>query len=146
MTATIGLMRVTAELDALSVLGISHTLRLVLPRMLGQVIALPLLTLWTGVMAVLGGMLGARLQLGVSPQAFLRSLPEVVPVSNLWFGLAKGAVFGGTIALVACYFGLTIRPDTEGLATGTTESVVSALTLVLTLDALFAILFAHIGI
>jgi phospholipid/cholesterol/gamma-HCH transport system permease protein len=146
MTAQIGLMRVTAELDALSVLGISHTLRLVLPRMLGQIIALPLLTLWTSAMALLGGMLGARLQLGVTSQAFLHSIPQVVPISNLWFGMAKGAVFGGAIALVACYFGLTIRPDTEGLAMGTTESVVSALTLVLMLDAAFAILFAHIGL
>jgi phospholipid/cholesterol/gamma-HCH transport system permease protein len=146
MTAQIGLMRVTAELDALKVLGISHTLRLVVPRVVGQVIALPLLVLWTNVMAVAGGMFGARLQLGVSFQTFLHSLPKVVPMSNLWFGLGKGAVFGALIALVACYFGLSIRPDTEGLAHGTTESVVTALTLVLMADAIFAILFAHIGL
>jgi phospholipid/cholesterol/gamma-HCH transport system permease protein len=146
MTAQIGLMRVTSELDALSVLGISNTVRLVLPRVVGQIITLPLLVLWTDGMAVLGGMLGAKLQLGVAPRTFLHSLPQVVPISNLWFGLGKGAVFGALIALVACYFGLTIRPDTEGLATGTTESVVSALTLVLLADAIFAILFAHIGV
>jgi phospholipid/cholesterol/gamma-HCH transport system permease protein len=146
MTAQIGLMRVTSELDALSVLGISRTVRLVLPRVVGQIITLPLLVLWTDGMAVLGGMLGAKFQLGVAPRTFLHSLPEVVPMSNLWFGLGKGAVFGALIALVACYFGLTIRPDTEGLATGTTESVVSALTLVLLADAVFAIMFAHIGL
>jgi phospholipid/cholesterol/gamma-HCH transport system permease protein len=139
-------MRVTAELDALTVLGISSTLRLVLPRVVGQIVALPLLVLWTDAMAVLGGMYGARLQLGVTYQTFLHSLPQVVPVTNLWFGLGKGAVFGALIALVACYFGLSIRPDTEGLATGTTESVVTALTLVLTADAIFAWLFAHLGL
>jgi phospholipid/cholesterol/gamma-HCH transport system permease protein len=146
MTAQIGLMRVTSELDALAVLGISSTQRLVLPRVLGQIVALPLLVLWTDAMAVLGGMYGARLQLGVTYQTFLHSLPQVVPLANLWFGLGKGAFFGALIALVACYFGLSIRPDTEGLATGTTESVVTALTLVLTADAFFAVLFMHLGL
>jgi len=146
MTAQIGVMRVTSELDALSVLGISHVQRLVLPRVIGQVIALPLLVLWTDLMAILGGMVGAKLQLGVSYHAFIHGLPQVVPLTNLWFGLAKGAVFGALIALVACYFGLSIRPDTEGLAAGTTQSVVTALTLVLVVDAVFAVMFAHIGL
>lgn len=146
MTAQIGVMRVTSELDALSVLGISHTLRLVMPRVIGQIIALPLLVLWTDLMAILGGMVGAQLQLGVSHHAFLHALPQVVPLTNLWFGLVKGAAFGALIALVACYFGLTIRPDTEGLAEGTTQSVVTALTLVLMTDAIFAVIFAHVGL
>jgi phospholipid/cholesterol/gamma-HCH transport system permease protein len=146
MTAQIGVMRVTSELDAMSVLGISHTQRLVLPRVIGQVIALPLVVLWTDVMALLGGMFGAKLQLGISTHAFIHGLPQVVPLANLWFGLVKGAVFGALIALVACYFGLTIRPDTEGLAAGTTQSVVSALTLVLMADAVFAVMFAHLGL
>jgi phospholipid/cholesterol/gamma-HCH transport system permease protein len=146
MTAEIGVMRVTSELDALSVLGISHTLRLVLPRVIGQLIALPLLVLWTDVMAITGGMFGAKLQLGISYHSFVHGLPQVVPIANLWFGLAKGAVFGALIALVACYFGLSIRPDTEGLAAGTTQSVVTALTLVLSVDAIFAVLFAHTGL
>jgi phospholipid/cholesterol/gamma-HCH transport system permease protein len=146
MTAQIGVMRVTSELDAMSVLGISHIQRLVLPRVIGQVIALPLLVLWTGVMALLGGMIGAKLQLGVSYHAFIHGLPQVVPLANLWFGLVKGAVFGALIALVACYYGLSIRPDTEGLAAGTTQSVVSSLTLVLMVDAVFAVMFSHLGL
>jgi len=145
MTAEIGVMRVTNELEAMDVLGISAAQRLVLPRVLGQMIALPLVVLWTDVLAVIGGMLGAKLQLGIGCGTFIHRLPQVVPLASLWFGVFKGAVFGGLIALIACYFGLRIRPDTEGLATGTTESVVTALTVVLLADALLAVLYAHIG-
>lgn len=145
MTAQIGVMGVTSELEAMSVLGISHTIRLVLPRVLGQCIALPLVVVWTDALALLGGMLGAKLQLGLAYQSFLQRLPQVVSLTDLWFGVCKGAVFGGLIALVACYFGLRIRPDTEGLAAGTTQSVVTALTLILLADAAFAVMFAHVG-
>ena len=146
MTAHIGVMRVTNELEAMDVLGMSAPLRLVLPRVLGQMIALPLVVLWTDVLAVIGGVLGARWQLGITWHTFLHRLSQVVPLTSLWFGVCKGAVFGGLIALIACYFGLRIRPDTEGVAIGTTQSVVTALTMVLLADALLAIVFAHVGL
>jgi phospholipid/cholesterol/gamma-HCH transport system permease protein len=145
MTAQIGVMRVTGELEAMDVMGISATQRLVLPKVIGQLIAMPLVVLWTSAIAMLGGMLGAKLQLGVAPQEFIHRLPQVVPAIDLWFGLIKGALFGGLVALVSCYFGLRIRPDTEGLALGTTESVVTSLTLVLLLDAILAMLFSGLG-
>ena len=146
MTAQIGVMRVTSELEAMSVLGISHTQRLVVPKVLGQLIALPLVVLWTDLLALLGGTLGAKLQLGLPIQTFIDRLPQVVPPVDLWLGVGKGAVFGALIALVACYFGLRIRPDTEGLAAGTTQSVVTSLTLVLLADAVFAMMFSHTGL
>ena len=145
MTAQIGVMRVTHELEAMAVLGISPVLRLALPRVVGQMIALPLVVLWTDVLALAGGMLGANLQLHISYRAFLHQLPQVVSLTSLAFGIAKGALFGAVVAIVACYFGLRIRPDTEGLAAGTTESVVTSLTLVLVVDAVLAVAFAHIG-
>jgi phospholipid/cholesterol/gamma-HCH transport system permease protein len=70
----------------------------------------------------------------------------VVEPASLWFGVCKGALFGSLVALIACYFGLRIRPDTEGLAAGTTQSVVTSLTLVLLADALLAVVFAHVGV
>jgi phospholipid/cholesterol/gamma-HCH transport system permease protein len=146
MTAQIGLMRVTEELEAMAVLGISPALRLALPRMIGQMIAVPLVVLWTDVLALVGGMLGAKLQLGISYTAFIHRLPQVVPLVSLWFGICKGALFGALVALIACYFGLRIRPDTEGLAAGTTESVVASLTLVLLVDALLAVVFSNVGL
>ena len=146
MTAQIGVMRVTEELDALAVMGIPHTLRLVLPKMIALAIAMPLLVLWTDAIALVGGMVSAQVQLGIGYRHFIASLPDAVPVANLWLGLGKGVVFGMLIALIACHFGLRIKPNTESLGLGTTNSVVAAITIVIIVDAIFAVMFSDIGI
>ena len=146
MTAQIGVMRVTEELDALAVMGIPHTTRLVLPKMIALAITMPLLILWTNAIALVGGMVSAQLQLGLDYRHFITSLPGAVPTANLWLGLGKGVVFGILIALIACHFGLRIKPNTESLGLGTTNSVVSAITIVIVVDAVFAIMFSDIGI
>jgi len=146
MTAQIGVMRVTEELDALAVMGIPHTLRLVLPKMVALAVAMPLLILWTDAIALIGGMVSAQIQLGIDYRHFIASLPDAVPVANLWLGLGKGVVFGILIALIACLFGLRIKPNTESLGLGTTNSVVTAITVVIVVDAIFAVMFSDIGI
>jgi len=146
MTAQLGVMRVTQELDALSVMGISHTIRLVLPKLVALAVAMPLIVVWTSCMVLLGGMTAARATLGLEYLQFLQSLPAAVPPANLWLGLSKAVVFGLLIAFVACHFGLRIKPNSESLGAGTTESVVSAITLVIIVDALFAVTFSHTGL
>ena len=145
MTAQIGVMRVTEEIDALATMGISRTLRLVLPKIAALTTTLPLLVLWTSAAGILGGMVSAHLQLGLSYEFFLDQLPKVVPLSNLWIGLAKGWVFGLLISLIACYFGLHVKPNTESLSARTTASVVTAITTVILADALLAIATREIG-
>lgn len=145
MTAQIGLMRVTGELEAMSVLGISHVRRLVVPKAIGQVVALPLVVVWTDLTGIAGGMLGARVQLGIAFRDFLHGLVQLVPLSNVWFGVGKGALFGLLVALISCHFGFDIQPDTESLSAGTTRAVVTALTGVLLVDAVLAIVFSHLG-
>lgn len=145
ITAQIGVMHVTQELDALQALGISPTLRLVWPRVVALAIALPLLVVWTDALALWGGILASELELGIGVQQFVQRLPDVVPVVNLWIGVAKGAVFGILIALVACHYGLRIEPNTESLGAGTTASVVTSITLVLVADALFAVALSGVG-
>jgi phospholipid/cholesterol/gamma-HCH transport system permease protein len=108
-------------------------------------IALPLLVVWTDSTAIVGGMVGARLQLGISFEDFLHGLVRVVPRSSVWFGVGKGALFGVLVALISCYFGFRIRPDTESLSDGTTRAVVTGLTAVLIVDAVLAIAFSHLG-
>lgn len=146
MTAQIGVMRVTQELDALSVMGISHTVRLVLPKVVALAISLPLVALWTSVLMLLGGMAAAGAQLGLSPLQFLHTLPSVVEPANLWLGWSKSVIFGALIALLASHFGLRVKPNTESLGQSVTQSVVTAITLVIVVDAIFAVLFSNVGI
>lgn len=146
MTAQLGVMRVTEELDAMTVMGIPHSTRLVLPKIIGLGIAMPLVVVWTSASALLGGILAADLQIGLSYQYALMNLPNVVPVANLWIGLGKGLVCGMAIALIACHYGLRIRPNTESLGEGTTNSVVTSITAVILIDAIFAILFSNVGL
>jgi phospholipid/cholesterol/gamma-HCH transport system permease protein len=146
ITAQLGVMRVTEELDALNVMGIPAGVRLILPKVIGLALAVPLLVVWTNAIALIGAMLAARLELDISFTLFLQTLPVAVPTANYWLGLAKGAVFGVLIALTACHYGLRIRPNTESLGAGTTQSVVTAITIVLIVDSLFAVAFSHIGL
>ncbi len=146
ITAQLGVMRVTQELDAMAVMGIPHTSRLILPRMLALAVSMPLIVLWTSSIALIGGMVSANAELGIGYVYFLSSMPEAVPIANLWLGLGKGIVFGFLIALVACHFGLRIEPNTESLGVGTTNSVVTAITVVIIVDALFAVMFKDVGI
>jgi phospholipid/cholesterol/gamma-HCH transport system permease protein len=139
-------MRVTQELDALSVMGISHTVRLVLPKVVALAISLPLVALWTSGLMLLGGMAAAGAQLGLDPATFLRTLPSVVEPANLWLGWSKSIIFGALIALLASHFGLRVKPNTESLGQAVTQSVVTAITLVIVVDAVFAVLFSDVGI
>ena len=145
MTAQLGVMRVTEELDAMLVMGLPHGFRLIMPKVLALAIAMPLLVIWTDAVALAGGMIAAKVELGLSPIYFLQKLPSAVPIANYWIGLGKGLVFGSLIALVACHFGLRIKPNTESLGEGTTISVVTAITVVILADAVFAIVFSDVG-
>jgi phospholipid/cholesterol/gamma-HCH transport system permease protein len=145
ITAQLGVMRVTEELDAMLVMGMPHGFRLIMPRVLALAVSMPLLVVWTDAIALLGGMAAAKLELGLSMTYFLQQLPSAVPLPNYWIGLGKGLAFGSLIALVACHFGLRIKPNTESLGQGTTLSVVSAITAVILADAVFAILFKGVG-
>ncbi|MDW5440935.1 ABC transporter permease [Polaromonas sp. SM01] len=146
ITAQIGVMRVTEELDAMRVMGIAHSYRLVMPRALALAIVMPLISVWTTLAALVGGMLAADLAMGVTPSFFINSLPAAVDAANLTLATAKSVVFGVLIALIGCHFGLRVKPNTESLGQGTTASVVTSITVVILVDALFAVLFKGIGI
>ena len=146
ITAQIGVMRVTEELDAMRVMGIPRGYRLVLPRAIAMAIAMPLISVWTTLAALLGGMLAADVVLGVTPAYFFAALPRAVAIGNLWLGLGKSVVFGLLIALIGCHYGLRVKPNTESLGQGTTASVVTAITVVLLVDAVFAVIFKNVGL
>jgi phospholipid/cholesterol/gamma-HCH transport system permease protein len=145
ITAQLGVMRVSEDLAALLVKAVQDVFRLVMEPVVALALVMPLLVVWTDAMALIGGMAAANIQLDMAPAYFLQKLPSAVPIANYWIGLGKGVVFGSLIALVACHFGLRIQPNTESLGQGTTTSVVTAITVVILADAVFAIVFNQVG-
>jgi phospholipid/cholesterol/gamma-HCH transport system permease protein len=146
ITAQIGVMRVTEEIDAMRVMGISETYRLVMPRAIALAVAMPLIGVWTTLASLIGGMVAADVSLGITPGYFISSLPEATSPANLGIATVKCVVFGALIALVGCHYGMRVKPNTESLGKGTTSSVVAAITVVILVDALFAIVFRNVGI
>ena len=146
ITAQIGVMRVTEELDAMKVMGIARGYRLVMPRAMAMALAMPLVAVWTTLAALLGGMIAADLSMGLPPAYFVTALSRAVKISNLWLAMGKSTVFGVMIALIACHYGLRIKPNTQSLGEGTTASVVTSITMVILVDALFAVVFREVGI
>ncbi len=145
-TAQIGTMRVTEEVDALSTIGIDPMAILVLPKLLGLLVVLPLLTLFADALGILGGILMAWAQLAVNPQDFVDRIPQAVSVSSLLLGLGKAPVFAAIIALVGCYQGFQVSASAESVGRRTTLSVVQSIFLVIVADAVFSVLFSSLGI
>ncbi|MHB0927015.1 MAG: MlaE family ABC transporter permease, partial [Gallionellaceae bacterium] len=140
--AQIGTMKVTEEVDALRTIGIGPLDLLVLPKMIALVIALPLLTLYTDIMGVLGGMVMARAQLDVGFATFIDRLDDAVSLTSFLIGIGKAPVFAVIIALVGCYQGFQVNGSAESVGHQTTKSVVQSIFLVILADALFSIAFS----
>jgi phospholipid/cholesterol/gamma-HCH transport system permease protein len=145
-TAQIGTMKVTEEIDALRTIGIGHLDLLVLPKVFALALALPLLTVYTDVMGILGGALMARAQLGVSFSTFIDRLNEAVSLTSFLIGVGKAPVFAMIIAVVGCYQGFRVTGSAESVGRQTTVSVVQSIFLVILSDALFSIVFSTLGI
>ncbi len=145
ITAQIGVMRLTQELDAMTTLGMSVSQRLVLPRVVALTVVMPLLSLWTIAAAMVGGIMASQLTVGLGFEYFLISLPDRMPAANLWIGLGKSVVFGAVIGITATHLGLRVQPNTRDLGARTTRSVVTAITLVIVLNALFSIVLREVG-
>jgi len=146
ITAGIGAMRLTEEIDALRIFGADPVLRVVLPKVMGMALSVTLLVVWMDFMAMLGGIIASEAQLGVRHELFVQRLPDAVPWVNFWIGLGKGVLFGTLIATVSSYYGLKVRPNTESLSEHTTRAVVTSLTLIIVLDAASGVLLANVGL
>ena len=144
--AQIGTMKVTEEIDALRTIGVGPLELLVLPKMLALILALPLLTVYTDVMGVLGGMMMARAQLDVSFGAFLDRLDEAISLTSFLIGVGKAPIFAAIIALVGCYQGFQVGGSADSVGRQTTLSVVQSVFLVIVTDALFSILFSALDL
>jgi phospholipid/cholesterol/gamma-HCH transport system permease protein len=145
-TAQIGTMQVNEEVDAMRTLGLDPLDILVLPRVVALVIALPLLTFYSDIMALFGGGIAAVLLLGMSPAQFMTQLHNAVTLTYFLVGLSKAPVFAMLISMVGCFEGLRVTGSAESVGRLTTQSVVEGLFLVIVFDAMFSILFSYLHI
>jgi len=144
-TAQIGTMRVNEETDAMQTIGLNVAEILVLPRVLGLMVALPLLTFYADVVGIIGGMVMTYFDLGITFPAFMRELESAITLRTLLVGLVKAPVFAFVIALVGCFEGLRVERNAASVGRLTTRSVVEAIFLIIALDAGFSIIFSLIG-
>lgn len=145
-TAQIGAMKITEELDAMRTMGFDPYKFLVLPRIAALMITLPILIFVADIMAIIGGMFVANLDLGITTDLFLDRFQEVVAVKHLFIGLVKGPFFAFLIATIGIYRGLMVKNDTQSIGFNTTKSVVESIFAVIICDAIFSIAFTNLGI
>lgn len=144
--AQIGTMQVNEEIDALRTMGVAPMDVLVVPKLLALIIALPLLTVYADAMGVLGGMVMAQLQLGVSMTAFLTRFESAVTLPSYLLGISKAPVFAGIIAVVGCYQGFRVTGSADSVGRQTTVSVVQSIFLIIVVDAAFSVVFSWMGV
>jgi phospholipid/cholesterol/gamma-HCH transport system permease protein len=143
IAAEIGSMRVTEQIDALQSFGTDPIKKLVTPRLIAALIMLPLLTVVTDAIGILGGMIIAVFRIGLSADGYMQGVFNTTAVSGFVFGifptdfvsgLLKPFVFGGIIAVTASYYGLNTKGGTEGVGLATTRAVVTSSVLILAAD------------
>jgi phospholipid/cholesterol/gamma-HCH transport system permease protein len=143
-TAQLGTMKVNQEIDALNTMGITPGELLLLPRILGLVIALPLLTIWADIFGVLGGMLMANNMLNIGTHDFLERFQQQIPLRALIIGLGKAPVFALLIASIGCFEGIQVKGSADSVGKLTTRSVVLSIFFIIVADAIFSIIFSKL--
>jgi len=144
-TAEIGTMKVNEEIDAMQTMGLNIDDVLILPRVTGLVIALPFLTFFADIMALIGGALMCYFQLGITFPAFIRQLHQAIDVNTFLVGMIKAPVFAYVIGMVGCFEGLNVERNAASVGKLTTRAVVESVFLVIVLDAGFSVMFSILG-
>jgi phospholipid/cholesterol/gamma-HCH transport system permease protein len=144
--AELGSMKLNEEVDALVAIGVEPFEALVVPRLIGLMIALPLLTIVADIIGLMGGALLCRYLLDIPITQYLTRVNEAITATTFWVGLWKAPVFAMLIGMAGAYRGMQVRDSSRELGRLTTVAVVQAIFLVILADALFAVLFMEIGI
>ncbi|MDD3475882.1 MAG: MlaE family lipid ABC transporter permease subunit [Sulfurimonas sp.] len=145
-TAQIGAMKITQELDAMQTMGFDPYRFLVVPKIVALMITMPLLIFVSDIMALLGGMLVANIDLNITVDMFLDRFNDVINIKHFIVGIIKGPFFAFLIATIAIYQGLLVKDDTQSIGLNTTKSVVESIFAVIICDAIFSIAFTNLGI
>lgn len=143
--AHIGSMNANEEIDALKTFGFNPFDYLVLPRVFALVLMMPLLTVYSNVIGILGGMaVGAGV--GIPPKLFWNELLSMVDLTQASLGVIKSVFFAVVIALAGCYQGMKSGGSSAAVGQATTRAVVASITLIIVLDSLFAVIFTILDI
>ena len=145
-TAELGIMKINQEIDALQTMGITPAGILLLPRILGLLIVLPLLTMWANIFGMLGGMVMAKSMLDISYYDFIHRFQHEIPLRSLIIGIGKAPVFALIIASIGCFQGMQVQGSAESVGKLTTRSVVMSIFFILVADALFSIIFSRLSL
>ena len=145
-TASIGAMKMRQEIDAMKVMGLDTFEVLVVPRAIACLVAMPILTFLAMMSGLVGGLIVAWWTADISPILFFTRLNTAVGIENLWVGLVKTPFFGLIIAIIGCRQGLAVAGSVDSLGERTTTAVVQAIFAVISVDAMFAILFYKLGV
>ncbi len=146
ITAQLGTMKVTEEIDAITTLGLSPYAVLVVPRLIALVIAMPLLVFLGDITGLLGGMVVAQQQLDISGSVFLDRLSSALDIHTLLVGIGKAPVFAIFIGLIASRMGFAAKRDAQSVGVNTTSTVVQSIVAVIILNAIFAVIFVQLDI
>lgn len=138
--AEIGIMKINEELDALKVMNVDVSQFLIVPRIVGALLAAPLLTVWSFFTGLLGAMFVAFTNLGVTPTSFVSEAYGILNLSDLWVGFFKSLLFGIIVGSVGCYMGVLTSQSPESVGKQTTSAVVTALFLIIIADAFVTVL------
>jgi phospholipid/cholesterol/gamma-HCH transport system permease protein len=144
--AKLGTMKVTEEIDALTTMGISPLEFLVLPRVLGLVLMMPLLCLYADFVGILGGLFVGVTMLGLAPGAYMRETISTLTMTNLVGGLFKATFYGTLIAIAGCLRGFQCGNSSSAVGDAATQAVVMSIVLVVIACGTFAVLFNVLGI
>jgi len=141
IAAELGTMRVTQEIDALQVMGLSPISFLVVPRLVALVITLPCLAIFADVIGILGGQVIAVTALGIGPDRYVALTLDALVLQDIYTGLLKATAFGAVIGLVGCHEGLKTTGGAEEVGRSTTSAVVRSIVLVIAVDLFATALF-----
>ncbi len=140
LAAELGTMRVTEQLDAMEVMALDPVRILLLPRVVAGLVMMPVIVCYGCLIAILGGFAVCLLSLGMSGRMYLQAFEQWVFPYDIYSGLVKSLIFGGTISLVGCYYGYCTSYGAAGVGKATTESVVTNCLLILIFDYFLAML------
>ena len=144
--ASLGTMTVNQEIAALQTLGVSPTERLALGKIIGLVLALPLLVMWANFTAMLGGLIMAKAQLGISPTVYIQQFHATIGLKQFWLGMVKTPAFAAIIASIGCFQGFRVAGGADSVGQQTTRSVVQAIFLIIVADAFFSIVMSALHV